>query len=491
MNKKISAPFSLALWLSLLLFTIFSARESFGQNDQHNLVSAEELGSVSSAVITLGLIALDAYDPNETIHDVTLYKITYQTTDVFGEPTVASGAMYVPQTDTDSVPMISYQHGTVMNRNQVPSRSSEDPSGLFYSAYGFITTLPDYLGMGDSPGLHPYLHWESEATASLDLIRAAREFLNDSLQIRDGKLFLTGYSQGGHATMALHKYIQSNNLQSEFNVEASAPMSGPYSLSYAQFEYIFNEDTTYSGSYYLPYIIASYQYVYGNLYEAYEEYYDPPYDSIFAAWESTGIFFDNYPMESLPDNPYDFMQDSVLNNVLESPGHPLRVALRKNDLHNWAPQHPVRLVYCGMDATVAPANATSTQDTMMSLGAPDVLAVNVNPDGNHTTCAIPAYLYALDWFKSFLGDQSVNNPLDPAGPEISVFPNPVTAVLTVETALPGQYAVEIRSISGHMFYKQQMQGDKHRIDLSSLAKGIYFITVRSKEAVTTKKIVKL
>ena len=252
MKLILRAPSSILLYVSLLFAALIPSREANGQNENSYLVSAEELGSISSAVITLGLVALDAYDPDENIHDVTLYKITYNTVDVFGNPTIASGALYVPQTDSDSVPLISYQHGTVMNRNQVPSRSSEDPSGLFYSAYGFITALPDYLGMGDNPGLHPYLHWESEATASLDLIRAARELLHDSLQIRDGKLFLTGYSQGGHATMALHKYIQTNNLQSEFNVEASAPMSGPYSLSYAQYDYIFSKDSTYSGSYYLP-----------------------------------------------------------------------------------------------------------------------------------------------------------------------------------------------------------------------------------------------
>jgi len=491
MRTIVSFRHPLLSFLVLLSILLVPARDSYGQNEPGTLLSAEEVGSVSSAVITLGLVALDAFDPDETIYDVTLYKITYHTVDVFGNPTIASGAMYVPLTGTDSLPIISYQHGTVLDRNKVPSRSSEDPSGLFYSAYGFVTTLPDYLGMGDNPGLHPYLHWESEATASLDLIRAGRQFLNDSLQIGDSQLFLTGYSQGGHATMALHKYIQVNNLKDEFDVVASAPMSGPYSLSYAQYDHIFNEDSTYNGSYYLPYIIASYQYVYGNLYQDYDEYYDPPYDSIFEAWETSGIFFDNYPIESFPKNPYEFMQDSVLDNVQSDPGHPLRVALRKNDLHNWAPLEPVMMVYCGMDETVAPANSTSTLDTMLMLGATDVEAVNVNQEGNHTTCAIPAYLYALDWFKGFLDSQPVNSPISSAEPEIRVFPNPVQAVLTVETSVPGSYGLEIRAVNGQLVYSYNLEGDLHRIDLSSFEKGVYFVTVRSNKAVTTRKIVKL
>jgi len=36
-----------------------------------------------------------------------------------------------------------------------------------------------------------------------------------------------------------------------------------------------------------------------------------------------------------------------------------------------------------------------------------------------------------------------------------------------------------------------MEGTVHQIDLSSFKKGVYFITIRSKEYVTTEKIIKL
>jgi hypothetical protein len=397
----------------------------------------------------------------------------------------------VPQIEADSIPIISYQHGTIINRDKVPSTRAEDPPGLFFSGQGYITAMSDYLGLGDNPGLHPYLHWESEATASIDLLRAAREFLNDSLRIRDSQLFLAGYSQGGHATMAVHKYIHINQLQSEFNITASAPMSGPYSLSYAQFDYIFNEDSIYSGSYYIPYIISSYQYVYGNLYTDHEQYYDPPYDSIFAAWESSGIVFENFPVDSIPKNFYDFMQDSVMDNLMEDPNHPLRMDLRNNDLHNWAPQEPVRLLYCGMDLTVAPASSTSTQDSMMLLGAPDVLAVNVVPEYNHTTCAIPAFLYAFEWFETFSPGQSVNTSLMLSEPDIKIYPNPAKTLITVETGTLDRYSIEIHSMNGQLLYDRNQEGDVHQIDLSSFRDGIYFITIRARDFVTTKKIIKL
>lgn len=477
----------------LMLFTcwmLISPVHSSAQTADARLVSVEELGSVSAEFLQLGLIASGAYAQGKTVYGVAVYKLTYHTIDVFGNPTTASGAVYVPQSGSDSLPIISYQHGTIMNRDQVPSSRAEDPPGLFFSGYGYVVAMPDFLGLGDNPGLHPYLHWESEATASIDMLRAAREFLTDSLQIRDNQLFLAGYSQGGHATMALHKYIHDNQLQDEFIVEGSAPMSGPYALSQAQFDHIFRNDSIYTGSYFIPYIISSYQYVYGNLYADYSAYYDPPYDSIFEAWETSGNYFEGLPIDSFPKNFYTFMQDSVMTHVLEDPKHPLRVDLRKNDLHNWAPAEPVRMLYCGSDMTVSPENATMTQDTMKALGATDIMAVNVNPEYNHTTCAIPAFLYALDWFERIRNDDAVNGSLDPEESVIRLYPNPASHWLTVETDIPGRVTIRIHSISGRLMVESTLSGPTHRIDLSAFRKGIYVITIRSENEEITRKIVK-
>ena len=153
-------------------------------NAQH-FISANEIASLNAASVKAYLSSSGWDTSPMTINGVVSYKITYNTTDVFGEPTVASGALYVPQIDCDTVPMVSYQHGTVFHKAEVPSNNYDRAQGLLYSGNGYITTLPDYLGMGVNPGIHPYVHWESEATASIDLIRAAREFLMDSLQIRE------------------------------------------------------------------------------------------------------------------------------------------------------------------------------------------------------------------------------------------------------------------------------------------------------------------
>ncbi|MCK5278544.1 MAG: hypothetical protein KAK04_08400, partial [Cyclobacteriaceae bacterium] len=398
---------------SLLLMTAFV-------NAQY-LVSATELLSKNGSQIKNILNYWGWETDTMTFNGAVMYKITYNTTDVFGEPTVASGALFVPLISCDTLPFVSHQHGTVFEKIAVPSNTYGYTHGLLFSGNGFIVTMPDYLGLGDNPGLHPYIHWESEATASIDLIRAAREFLTDPLQIWDNnQLFLTGFSQGGHSTMAIHKYIKVNNLQSEFNVVASAPMSGPYALSSANFDFVFGSPT-YPKPAYLPYACASYQYVYGNLYTSYDEYYDPPYATTIADWIAAGT-----DPPYLPTNFYAFMQDSVIDNILSMPNHPTRVALRDNDLYNWIPQNPVRMLYCTMDHLVTFENSIVALDTMNALGAPDVQAIDVYPSGNHFTCFIPATTYSLVWFDSLRVECVITSIASvKKQPEINLYPNPV------------------------------------------------------------------
>lgn len=458
------------------------------------LLDSEHLYTASELELQLYANALGLADSMGTINGVEIYKLTYNTVDVMGNPTIASGAVYVPQTDSDTLPLLSNQHGTVMDYRKVPSRRSEDLAGYFFAATGYVTVMADYLGLGDNPGIHPYIHWESEATASIDMIRAAREFLNNSLGIWDNnQLFIAGYSQGGHATMALHKYIHMHDLKEEFNIIASAPMAGPYYLSGDQMDMILNEDSSYYKSEFLPYIIASYNLVYGNLFSDYAQYYDPPYDSIIAAWDASGIYFENVSKGFLPDTYYDFMQDSVLDNIRENPDHPVNVALRKNDLHNWAPQEPVRMLYCEMDSMVFPQNSRTALDTMTALGAPDVKAINVYSLGDHGSCVVPAYFYTLAWFDSLAVKQAAN-PSDlevNISPEISMYPNPTSGLLTIELEKPDQYQIEIFSLSGQSVFNRRMEGSTYQIDLFSFRKGVYFITLRSEDYVITSKLIKL
>ena len=94
-----------------------------------------------------------------------IYKLTYNTIDILVDPTVASGAIYVPEINCDTFPIISWQHGTILNRNDVPSNWTSSTVGDHFARNGYVVILADYLGLGVNMGTHPYIHWESEATA--------------------------------------------------------------------------------------------------------------------------------------------------------------------------------------------------------------------------------------------------------------------------------------------------------------------------------------
>ena len=74
---------------------------------------------------------------------------------------------------------------------------------------------------------------------------------------------------------------------------------------------------------------------------------------------------------------------------------------------------------------------------------------------------------------------------------IKIYPNPADNILIIETNTPGQHSVEISSLNGQQIYSTSMEGTTHQIDLSPFQKGIYFISIRSEDFVTTKKIIKL
>ena len=65
------------------------------------------------------------------------------------------------------------------------------------------------IGLGEGEGIHNYMHAETEASATIDLIIYGKELAYELLGVSsNNQLFLFGYSQGGHATMAAVKEIE-------------------------------------------------------------------------------------------------------------------------------------------------------------------------------------------------------------------------------------------------------------------------------------------
>ncbi len=74
--------------------------------------------------------------------------------------------------------------------------------------------------------------------------------------------------------------------------------------------------------------------------------------------------------------------------------------------------------------------------------------------------------------------------------QVRIYPNPTSAELTIEAEVAGQCSIEITSPVGQLIISDKMEGTAHEIDISSFRKGIYFITIRSKDFVKTEKVIK-
>lgn len=455
--------------ISLILLFPFVASAQY-------LVSFNYEGNIpASALSALGVVTVD--------YDVDSYSITYNTVDVNGNPTIASGMVCIPDiSNCDSLPMVAYLHGTVLEKDDVPSRNNfESIIGKLFSGLGYVAVMPDYLGLGDNPGIHPYVHGESEATASVDAIRAAKEFLAQETNFNfNNQIYITGYSQGGHAAMATHKYIQENDLYDELPVVASAPCSGPYNLSGSMAD-IFISGDYYSNPGYVVYTLLSFQSAYGNLYQSYSNILRPPYDSIIPP-----MFDGTYSMSAvnnqLPNYIDSFMVDTVLANFRNdsvNQNHPLWQALNDNNNYNWIPQRPMRMYYCTADEQVPYQNSLDAQAYMLNSAPVDVRAV-FSGNLSHGDCVMPAIYSASVFFdstmvlcQSYVGVEDMDTP----NSRLKVYPNPASNQLRVTGNDKEYTSIAVYSVSGTTVYQSNSSFTETTIDTQDWPEGIYFLQV--------------
>jgi hypothetical protein len=408
--------------------------------------------------------------------DIEVYRVIYNTVDAHGQPTIASGAAVLPIGEECYHPIAAYMHGTILNRSDVPSRlSNESRVGYFLGGTGYVAALPDYLGLGDGPGPHPYVHARSEATASIDMLRATRELCAQKGIALNGQVFLTGYSQGGHACMATHKMIQ-EEFPDEFNITASAPCSGPYDVSGVQAAVMVSPDP-YPAPYYLPYIIFAYGHVYPWLYTDVGEVIKEPWATLlpplFQGNNGSGVVD-----AVMPEVPSQILQDSVLQAFMNDPDHPMRLALRDNDLYDWAPTAPMRMYYCNGDSHVFPGNSLVARDAMHANGATHVEVVDMG-NMEHGDCAFPALFAVKQMFDGLKGDCSWNGIDEVRPPSWSLHPNPAHDQVWVRMPGVGHARVDWRLLQtdGRVVAagSSLLQDEALRIELPATVPGMYLL----------------
>jgi hypothetical protein len=392
---------------------------------------------------------------------VDFYYITFWTVGAAGETTESSGALMVPTGAAPACsgprPIVLYAHGTAFEKNfniaDITNTSNTEGAlvAATFAAQGYIVVAPNYAGYDISTlGYHPFLNASQQSGEMIDALTAARTALPStyaSSTTDSGKLFITGYSEGGYVAMATERALELAGK----TVTAAAPMSGPYALE-GLFDAAFFGDVNLGSTLFTPLVTTSYQHAYNNVYTATTDFYSAtyatgidtlmpttvsPYSDLFtqgllpqsALFDSTTPVVPGEPgltaLLAVPSNKNDprtplfdagFGTPYLINNsarvdyAIDAAGNPdgtasgsaslaakvplngLRLDLYKNDLRNggWAPTAPTLLCGGENDPTVFFSVDTLTMAAFWSyLPAGLVTVLDVDP------AAGPSGPYAL------------------------------------------------------------------------------------------------
>ena len=417
-------------WYSLFLFILLGfipAKEAFTQI----LVSSTYKGVRSKAQLInqLGVPFIQ--------YGAKYYKVTYTSLDAQGLPDTLSGLLVVPDQADKVFPRLVYQHGTSSCKTCVPSRygspgGGEGEIGLLFAGMGYIALLPDYVGMGDGRGFHPYVHADTEARAAIDFLAAHTEWNSQQVPKSNDQLFITGYSQGGHAGMALHRALElaANPVGT---VTAAAHLSGPYSISGVMRQQILSEAPYYYPAY-IPNTALSYQTVYGNLYTELTDLFKPEYANLIQQYYEGSIdliqlnqgLINTLTASTGASVPRRMFQEAAVASIETDPQHPVNLALADNDVYQWAPVAPTRIFYCMADDQVPFQNSVVARDSMLARGASSLAAADLDPNADHGGCVAPALTQTILFFAGF---QQITT--DSKQPEVelmdwSLQPNPAS-----------------------------------------------------------------
>ncbi len=425
--------------MALASHAVWAAQES----SPPTLIRAEPLGAVSYDTLMDSLQHyLDAADLedqgwlqklwewicyvlHDLLHDprlVEYVKIDYWTTTANGERIPVTGLAILPQIYglLGEVPLLAMQHPTQIERRMSPSLFNMTnmwadaqftvPFGTLFAQMGYAVALADYPGMGVNTNAHPYCT-ESLANSVVDLLFAVREHIAahpDTYAQWDGRVFLTGYSEGGYATVMAARELQTRYTNEFPRIGGVAGLDGPYSLSDTMRQVMLTADTNFNSPYFLPYVVNGYDSVYAGR--------DPvfafsnavkasvPGEPGFArklqwmclAGTNTGAEMNNLIFKATPYvGPRSILTGAYVAALSNTASAVCRVLASNDAYHAWTPQMQLRLFHCPKDDLVPYGNSTNAFNAFQARNAP-----HVSLDTFANTWPLSEF---VEWLKSKMG----------------------------------------------------------------------------------------
>lgn len=395
--------------LILIITTIFSScSKDDGTGDNRYLVSYElKLALLPEFVTNIITGVSSVYPELNTLsgyleYGVDVYRVVYRTT-LKGRTINASGLICVPRTP-GKYPVLSFQNGTNTLDSDAPGNNPAGGLTMMIeciASMGYIVVIPDYPGFGASASeVHPYLIAEPVVKSITDMFYALGEFCNSGIPGVEvlNEYYLMGYSQGGWASLVLHKALE-QEYGDVFRLEASACGAGPYDLSLLVSNII--GAASYQMPVYLGYIVNSFS-VYKEFTNPVTDIFNEPYASrlvsLYDGTQSAGTI-----NSQLTTNITSLVNPAFISGFSSDIKYTsVREAFIRNGISAWKTGVPLLLVHGGADKTVAPVVTNAMYDAMITAGTnADIFKKYIISGADHEDGVIPFAVEAMLFLNGF------------------------------------------------------------------------------------------
>jgi len=315
---------------------------------------------------------------------VKAYRMTYLTVDEQGQQILASALLAIPQKPGNALsPVFSYQHGTLTRGAEAPSNLPNvgNPE-VVLASIGYIVLSADYVGYGVSKGVnHPYLLSAPSASAVIDMLTAAKYWLQTQ-QVPDNKqLFLAGYSEGGYVTMAAHRALQAGTSPYRKDIVSVAPGAGPYNVGLS-----LDEELK---------LVRQVSPLLGEL-------LNPGFLRLLSDTDRRNVRDELLRQVLGSDSDVSFTP-----NVIDSYLADNKSAIEtQSNVYDWLPSVAVNLFHGRDDRTVSYLSASSTLQIMQAKGSKNLVSLVdcVAQPAGHPECVLPYWRFMLETFAKVAKD---------------------------------------------------------------------------------------
>jgi pimeloyl-ACP methyl ester carboxylesterase len=333
----------------------------------------------------------------EPRHEVDLYRIRYLTVvpELGNRSVSASGLIALPVGAGPTLPLLSYQHGTVFEKDSVPSRPDQSMETRLvlaqFASQGYAMIATDYLGLGESDLPNSYFVMQSIEQASFDLYAAALSFLEQQGR-KASALATLGWSQGGYSNMIILRKLEREGIP----VAASVTAAGAVDLGLfivrgitnpRPIEAVFRAAALSN----MLFALEHYRQLPGLATEALR----PEFFPTARAFYEFKIGFGEY-MSRIPIDPNRVLRPAFIAQMVQGQG-PFVGILDQSASYRWLSRTPLRAYYGGRDEAVPDFIARLAVDYQQTLGKQNGQALSAGADADHRDTFVHALIDAKPW----------------------------------------------------------------------------------------------